>query len=547
VQLKKIKLYYHTLRYLTCRQLIYQVWYRVSPKLIPRSEVASFLLPTNPWQTPIKKPNSFVPPVQFNFLNQEINFKNSIDWNSKKLPKLWLYCLHYFDYLNSINEVTLANSLMNRWIEDNPIPLGNGWESYPISLRIVNWLKWALKDNFLSESILKSVALQAKYLSGHIEWHLLGNHLLANAKALIFAGCCLQSKSAEHWLQKGLNIFSKQLAEQILGDGAHFELSPMYHAIVLEDLLDVINLLKSYKKIIPGYYLITAEKMLTWLISMSDPVGNPLFFNDSARNVAANLNSLIAYASRLEINIHPINNTKIFCKHESGYIRLTRGDLTVILDTAEVGASYIPGHAHADSLSFELFYKESKIFSNSGISTYENNSQRAWQRSTAAHNCLVINGINSSEVWASFRVARRASIIKRKIDLEQGLIVAAHNGYKKILGANLIHERAWQLTNETFIISDQVTGKGQHNLELFFYFHPSINLIQKDSHLLIIQVLDYKVNLSWQVDPQLIMSLEAAEFYPEFGKVERCQRLKLSVKNVRLPFKVKNKLCIFSF
>ena len=38
------------------------------------------------------------------------------------------------------------------------------------------------------------------------------------------------------------SILKKELSEQILPDGGHYELSPMYHSIILEDILDLHNI-----------------------------------------------------------------------------------------------------------------------------------------------------------------------------------------------------------------------------------------------------------------------------------------------------------------
>ena len=52
-----------------------------------------------------------------------------------------MYNLHYFDYINSSNARTeISRSLIHDWIDNNPVGKGPGWEPYPISLRIVNWI-----------------------------------------------------------------------------------------------------------------------------------------------------------------------------------------------------------------------------------------------------------------------------------------------------------------------------------------------------------------------------------------------------------------------
>ncbi|HPA06712.1 MAG TPA: heparinase II/III family protein, partial [Candidatus Hydrogenedentes bacterium] len=170
-------------------------------------------------------------------MNEKHELSSAADWNNPAWEKLWLYNLHYFDDLNAEGGAARSDwhrALITRWVAENPVGKGNGWEPYPLSLRIVNWVKWAWAGNELPPVAVESLALQAHFLSRRLEWHILGNHLLANAKALIFAGLFFDGMEAERWLATGAAIFSRQLGEQVLSDGGHFERSPMYHAQVLE-------------------------------------------------------------------------------------------------------------------------------------------------------------------------------------------------------------------------------------------------------------------------------------------------------------------------
>ena len=213
------------------------------------------------WEIGIQREIAQIAPNQFRFLNQERRIKS---WNDSGAPKLWLYNLHYFNCTSA--------DLIRKWIDENPIGIGNGWESYPLSLRICNWIKWSLAGNPLEETALSSLALQTRYLSKEVEYHLLGNHLFANAKALIFAGAFFQGRLADAWLACGLRIMKAQLSEQVLEDGGHFERSPMYHSLILEDLLDLINLRRSIRKFPDPRLERTAGKsrqMLGWLRNMT--------------------------------------------------------------------------------------------------------------------------------------------------------------------------------------------------------------------------------------------------------------------------------------
>lgn len=154
---------------------------------------------------------------------------------------------------------------------------GNGWEAYPLSLRIANWVKWALCGGELSERAVESLVLQARYLARSVEYHLLGNHLFANAKALVFAGAFFAGREAEGWLRRGLAILEREVGEQVLADGGHFERSPMYHALILEDVLDLLNLAGAFPEAFGEerrlHWSRTAGRMLGWLERMTHPDG----------------------------------------------------------------------------------------------------------------------------------------------------------------------------------------------------------------------------------------------------------------------------------
>ena len=126
---------------------------------------------------------------------------------------------------------------------------------------------------------------------------------------------------------------------------------------------------------------------------------------------------------------------------DSGYSRIDMGDVVAIIDRAAVGPDYLPGHAHADTLSFELSIFGQRVIVNSGTSTYREGSERLRQRGTSSHSTVVIDNQNSSEVWASFRVARRAKIFNVETSIDNGKIYlsAQHDGYKRLSGSPIHH------------------------------------------------------------------------------------------------------------
>jgi uncharacterized heparinase superfamily protein len=468
---------FNTVRYLKPVQVYGRVCRR-SPRYLAPAPPLQTRPRTGKWNIGIQREYAQTAPNQFRFLNQERQIES---WNDPGIPKLWLYNLHYFD--------SPTADLILKWIAENPVGSGNGWEPYPLSIRICNWIKWSLSGNPLEKSVLESLALQARYLAQTVEYHLLGNHLIANGKALVFAGTFFEGGPADAWIAYGLRILASQLPEQVLADGGHFERSPMYHSLILEDVLDLINLGRTSPGLLPDWSSV-AGRMLGWLQNMTHPDGRIAFFNDATFGIAPEVKYLTDYAERL--SIQPVR----LPLGDSGYIRLETSTAVVLFDAASVGPDYQPGHAHADTLSFELAHHGKRVVVNSGTSTYEVGTERQRQRETAAHNTVRIDGIDQSEVWAGFRVARRAYPFDIRTD-RQSFAEAAHDGYRRLKNP-VIHRRRLELHGDGLAITDMVEGTGEHEIEIFFHFHPGV---EPDITL----------------DPKLSKSLEETMYHPSFN------------------------------
>ena len=427
-----------TVHYLKPTQIFYQIWRRVQKRIESHPKCATGELP------------------EFTFLNLTARPKG---WNDESLDMLWRYNLHYFDWLSSAESLTQrrrdAEYLIKRWTAENPRGSVPGWDPYPTSLRIVNWVKWL--DGFnhgdqvervegrrasLSrvERVEDSLKEQIDWLARHVEWHLMANHLMANLKALIIGNRYL-GRDYSRWMR----LYREQVAEQIMPDGGHFERSVMYHAIILEDMLDVMRLCGDEVEWLKS---VTA-KMLRYLVNMTGPDGKIAMFNDAADGIAKPTEWLCGYARSL--GVEPPLPEPFADFPDTGYTRMAAGDFVLFVDTGAVGPDYQPGHAHADTLTYELYWKECKVVTDTGTSEYRG-KRRAYERSTAAHNVVEVDGRNSSEVWSSHRVGARARIVERQVS--PGFIWAAHDGYGFKIG------REWRLTEEGLTVTEKFLGNG---------------------------------------------------------------------------------------
>ena len=514
---------FHTVRHLKPVQIYGRALHRLPSPPPDASPAPPLRQRTAAWAPAIERPRSLLGRWKVRFLNEDGEIARADQWNDSSRAKLWLYNLHYFDDLCAAAadgaHHQLQRDFVVRWIAENPPARGNGWEPYPVSLRIANWIKWALSGAHFEQNWLDSLAQQTRWLSRNIEWHLLGNHLLANAKALVLAGVYFDGPEAEHWLGKGLEIYARELPEQILSDGGHFELSPMYHAIVLEDLLDLINAARTYGRtddqVFRDLSAITA-RMRRWLAVMTHPDGELSFFNDAAMGIAPNRAAIEAYAARL--GVPPINEPSEGVHHleTSGYVRVNQGDMAAILDLAAVGPYCIPGHAHADTLSFELSLGAERILVNGGTSTYDRGPLREAQRATRSHNTVEIAGRNSSDVWASFRVGRRARVRDVSIVPRDGSIVVSgmHDGYRHLRGRPL-HRRTWSFGTNSLSIRDEILGSVPHEGVARFILAPSVQVTATGSPLMIDLTAGGRSVIFKSSSPT---GVEDCTWYPEFGK-----------------------------
>ena len=423
-----------------------QVFYQLKHRIV-KPHFTSFEAPD------IKVPTLTTAPIprvkcregkMFTFLNLSHEFTG---WEFTGNGMLWAYNQNYFDWINqdgaSKEDGCKWIDAFNAKMSENRI----GLAPYPTALRIVNWVKFFCRyPDCATKPRLDSLFSQVKLLGKLIEYHLLGNHLLEDAFALYIGGSFFSDKSI---FENAKSLLLNQLTEQILRDGAHYEQSPMYHCILLDRLLDCINLQEGEER---RELAIVATKMLGHLESIVWKNGSIPMLNDSANGISPTPTQLFDYAKKLGLIWHPVS----LC--ECGYRKLTSSMMEVIVDVGDITATYQPGHSHADTFTYELYIKGKPYIVDTGISTYNKTNRRQLERSTISHNCVSINGGNSTEVWGGFRVGRRChtSIIKDTTKV----IEAAHDGFGTPV------RRKFEIHETDFTVEDWCEGEATSYIHL---------------------------------------------------------------------------------
>ena len=353
--------------------------------------------------------------VTFLHASQEMDWDGS--WQIREQSALWNFNLHYFEFLFPLWSAFLktgdrryadkAEALIRSWIRRNPRREGGyGWSPYTIDLRLTHWLSfYAYAEKELSEDLKRemraSIHEQYAFLSEHVEKDILGNHYFEDLKTLVL---CAVFFGDGKMLDCALDALKKECGEEILADGMHFERSPMYHKLVLEGLMKAAYTLRGCGR--PDAELERhISPMLNAAWSMEESLHRLPLFNDAGSNVAKSLEALVLAAQKC-FGISPVYRSSF---PQAGFYLFKHGDWKMIADAGDPGPAYVPGHAHCDALSFELFRSGRPVLVNCGTYAYQT-EKRGFFRSTAAHNTVCVDGREQSQCWDVFRVARRSSV-----------------------------------------------------------------------------------------------------------------------------------------
>lgn len=450
----------------------------------------------------------------FNFLNLSHTFQGAVDWDYQGYGKLWNYNLQYLDFLRQ-GELVLHFKV--QLIEDLYEKLWNGTlplEPYPASLRIMNVVRF-LSCNSVETSAKKIesfLVAEINYLSKNFEYHLLGNHLLENGFALLMGGYYFQNKK---WIAMAEKLLSDELEEQILKDGAHFELSPMYHQIILFRVLEAINYLKP-NDFFQTFLTEKAQAMIAWLKNISFEDGSIPHFNDSCDGIAFGTSDVLKIGNFLDIE--PNNSLSL---EDSGYRKFKVKDFELVADFKGISPSYQPGHSHADTFSFCLNHRGREIIVDPGISTYNISTRRDWERSTNAHNTVEVEGTSSSEMWAGFRVGRRANV--KILDDGMEFVRAVHDGFK---GMGISVERSIKCDPNKIIIIDTVSNLTGKSVFLHLHFHPNAHLVRlSDDGFLV------NGSLRLNFDGEGQVKIENYQFCSGYNQYFESKRLKIEINS----------------
>jgi uncharacterized heparinase superfamily protein len=405
----------------------------------------------------------------FEWMGVVRRYGDRVEWNDASVPRLWRFHLHAFDVawplaLSGPDGGATIARLFADWLGANPPRRGDAWHPFVVAERLINLLGTREMWSQHLDDPASDLWRQAGYLARALEVDIGGNHLIREAVALILAG---EAFDDPRLASTGRAVLEREIDRQILPDGGHFERSPSYHLQVMMDLREATVALGDDRLRTSVEERLRQMALPAAVLLHPDSVF-PLF-NDCSRwptDVRAFLRALDVPAEG-DADLFP----------STGYVRFGSGDDVLFLDVGHPSPRDLPPHAHADLFSIEASVGGVRMLVNSGTGDYERGAWRDYWRSTRAHNTVEVDGVDQSEVWHSFRMARRAAPRDVQVRRQQGsLVVSAwHDGYER-LRSPARHWRSVASVDGGWIVADRVLGTTPHFIRSHLHVHPEVGV-----------------------------------------------------------------------
>jgi len=543
--IKKIRLFYYSALHTSPEKLLQRL------KLILKRKVSVFLFKNYPFigkrKKILKRNNDFKKNSTnssekffkktksgfvFKFLNQKYSFNYDFDWHKNELnegTRLWKLNLHYFHWIVNASDEDFK-FFINDWIEKNKPYQKNywldSWNSYALSIRVYTWINEISKreknlDSDFIEKTNLSIINQINFLCNNLELDIGGNHIIKNIKALYCGSSFFKGKLPNKWRKLANRLLKKEINNQILNDGFHYELSPAYHCQVFEDLIDCYILLEESplkEELEDKIY-----SMMLVIKAFTHPDNQISLFNDGGLNMAKSPKELFKiYNNIFKTNTSKSNQPLSF--DNAGYYVVKNDLFHLIYDSGNVGPDELPAHSHGDIFSFELSVKDQRVFVDAGVFEYNEGEKRNLSRSTISHNTLTIEDADQCEFWSSFRMARRANVEIKKLIRENDnfYIKSCHNGYRHFSGEPF-HQRELKCSeNGDINIVDSVIGGKKQSVSSRLLLHPDIQIELKDSDKVILKAKSFNIQIN---SSKKNISIQPAFWWPNFGEQFETKRI----------------------
>ncbi len=425
--------------------------------------------------------------IQSIWENKSLNYKNF-----KKLHSFyWLFSID----LKSSNQIT--QSIINNWITKNQNYEAKSWEVDILSKRVIAWISNSKitydksKDkykNIFNEIICK----QVNHLVNEIDRSSDLNNKMIGCTAIIMTGVSYKNS---RFLNYGLTLLRKIINQSF--DNSYFPRSRNIRQMVfyLKYFILIRELLKDSLNDIPEYL----DEIIFYLGKNYD-----FFWGSLKQNLLFNGNNNSSnkdFDKYLTLFRYKFKNDKF---DTSGYTILKNKNVILAMDTGSNPGKNYSENYQSGPLSFEFFFNDEKLITNSGYFQDHSHQLNRISKSTATHSTLILDNSSACDFKKKNNgpsiVSKGFKTFDKQIINEKNFwsITCSHDGYFSKYG--LIHQRNLEYNKEKNILygKEKLIKKKNFkvtNFELRFHLLPNIKVTKLQDNKSILIELD---NSGWK-------------------------------------------------
>lgn len=431
-----------------------------------------------------------------------------IPWDANPFGALeWSHFLHRHHFLRALLEsigvrqsdlhVSILCDLIEDWIAANPVPTGcNGgagpaWETLSAAWRLREWFRILgtarRHPAFRARTrnlMLASLWEHARHLTDH-RGHP-NNWIVVESSSLALVGMLFpEFREAEEWTETGVDRLSRALEQTYFSDGVQYEISPLYHAICFQCLLDVQRTADACDRPLPPIVARIAATSGDYLAALVRPDFTWPSLNDSgssdghycelmyAAGLQLNRQDYLWIGSRGREGLPPGPATSVFSDAGIAALRSGRDSSAdmVVLRAGPPGAF----HAHADTLSLEVTVGGVRRLVDPGITAYAPDPVRDWYRDHRAHSSVWVDGFVPAAAGGSFSDRTRPA--GARLLNSESRILRTVTGSARFVSVRteeqcVIQRSVIDVRGEYRIVRDWIQGSGDGEIKTAWQFAP---------------------------------------------------------------------------
>lgn len=420
-------------------------------------------------------------------------------WEASRFTHLYLFARAYMLTRDRKYYEAFSTQLDN-WLESNPYPNGANYKcGQECALRMINALTvysafrdCGMTNEHDAENIRELVKrCYQKILSNFFYAHrcIKNNHTLSELCGMIIGAWCCEDTNT---LGKAYRLLDKEIYEQFTPDGGYKQFSFNYQRLALQICARVISLSEATGRTLNNSSLerINNGAMLLYQCQSEDGDLPNYGSNDGAlifpvtccgyRDFRPSVGAAYILSGGKSLYDAGLwdeealwfgaasTKTENIQKKSIGFadagIYTLRGHDSMAMTVLN---SYRSRPAHMDQLHFDLWYKGINIFCDCGTYSYASDLGNELAL-TGSHNTVKVSDAEQMNKTGSFLICgwSKASEINKTDTIIEGKMTSK-NGYS--------HKRKVELTNDGYLLTDDVSGSGSFEVLFHTPLHASIS------------------------------------------------------------------------